>query len=202
MARSYSTRRFPGGPYIEPSVTPALRGPKRTGPIGELVPGDDVEVARILARLGRKPLREPVVYAIKLTSDLAEDRQIEQTYPDGFFTWPVEYDVDLLSLVYVSLHASTAAVTGDYVVQLRKIPDETRQPDEVEVDLLYPGFRLTLPAGMRHTKNVDTSTVPAVAAKAHEINLEYSQVEWGDGIRIDFDGFGDGRGLTIHFYFR
>ena len=66
MARSYPSKRFPGGPYIEPQVMPALRGPKRTGPIGELVPGDDVEVARILARLGRKPLKD-----LNATLDLA-----------------------------------------------------------------------------------------------------------------------------------
>lgn len=204
MARSYPSRRFPGGPYIEPSVTPALRGPKRTGPIGELVPGDDVEVARILARLGRKPLKEPVVYAIKLSSDREADRQIEEV-EEGFFTWPVEYDVNLLSLVYVSLHASVAATTGDYRVQLVKVPDEIREAEgETEVDLLYEDYRLWLPEGMRHTKNVDTSTDPDIAEQAHIINLEYAQVEWGDGIRIDFDEVptDPGRGLTIHFYFR
>lgn len=194
MARSYPSRRFPGGPYIEPQVSPALRGPKRTGPIGELVPGDDVEVARILARLGRRPLKEPIVYAIKLTGDRSVDQQVTAV-EDGYFIWPVEYDYDLLSLVHVSLHASTASTSGDYVVQLRKIRDESVDPAEADVDLLVATKKLTLPQGTRHTKNV-------VASLEHEVDLRYSQVQWGDAIAIDFDEVGDGRGLTFHFWFR
>jgi len=194
MARSYPSRRFPGGPYIEPQVSPALRGPKRTGPIGELVPGDDVEVARILARLGRRPLKEPIVYAIKLTGDRSVDQQVTAV-EDGYFIWPVEYDYDLLSLVHVSLYASTASTSGDYVVQLRKIRDESVDPAEADVDLLVATKKLTLPQGTRHTKNV-------VASLEHEVDLRYSQVQWGDAIAIDFDEVGDGRGLTFHFWFR
>lgn len=49
MSRSWDSRRHPSGPP-EQKVTP-LRGPKRTGPIRGVVPGDDVEVAREIARL-------------------------------------------------------------------------------------------------------------------------------------------------------
>lgn len=51
MARSYDDRRYPAGPKVEPGKTSPLRGPKRVGPIGAIVPGDDVEVAREIERL-------------------------------------------------------------------------------------------------------------------------------------------------------
>lgn len=66
MARSYDHRSYPQGPGIQPGPPDdsgsgkkktALRGRKRLGPIGAIVPGDDVEVARELARL-RKPRRK------------------------------------------------------------------------------------------------------------------------------------------------
>lgn len=46
MPRSFDSRRdFPA------DIRPSLRGPKRTGPIGTIVPGDHVEVARDIQRL-------------------------------------------------------------------------------------------------------------------------------------------------------
>lgn len=189
MARSYPSRRFPGGPFIEPSVTPAMRGPKRTGPIGELVPGDDVEVARILARLGRKPLKEPICYAIKLTGDLVTDEQLTVA-TDGFFIWPIEWDVDLLSLVFVSLACSTVSSSGDTVMQVRKIQD-SGDPD---VDLLETV--VTLEEGLKHSKKSDESLWAVV-------DLEHSQVVEFDELALDFTSVGvDQRGLTVHFWFR
>lgn len=50
MARSFDTRHSPAGPEYAPGKR-ALRGAKRVGPIGAILPGDDLEVAREIARL-------------------------------------------------------------------------------------------------------------------------------------------------------
>ena len=172
---------------------PALRGPKRTGPIGELVPGDDVEVARILARLGRKPLKEPITYAIKVTGDREADDQVTAA-EDGFFIWPIEWDVQLLSLVAVGLSCSTVSSNGDIVVNLRKIFDEDVEPP---IDLLT--VPITIPEGYKHhwkMEAIDPDAMPVV-------DLEHSQFEYGDEIAVDFDEIGENvRGYTIHFWFR
>lgn len=46
MSRSFDERRG-----LPPDLRPSLRGPKRTGPIGTIVPGDHTEVARDIQRL-------------------------------------------------------------------------------------------------------------------------------------------------------
>jgi hypothetical protein len=51
MARSYDPRQLPGGPAYDEGGRRAFRGKRRIGPIGAIVPGDHVEVARELARL-------------------------------------------------------------------------------------------------------------------------------------------------------
>lgn len=194
MARSYPSRRFPAGPYLEPTVSPALRGPKRTGPIGAIVPGDDIEVARELARLGRKPLKEPIVYAIKLTGDLETDQQVTEPV-DGFFIWPVEWDVNLLTLVEVTLSCSTVSSSGDVEVMIRKIADVVDGEDPIDdEDLLDAEFPLVIEEGRKHSWKSEIQP---------EILLEHAQVVWGDELAVDFDAVGtDVRGFTIHFWFR
>jgi hypothetical protein len=50
MARSYDPRTNPGGPEYQPNRK-ALRGPKRIGPVGKIIPGDHLEVAREIERI-------------------------------------------------------------------------------------------------------------------------------------------------------
>lgn len=87
MPRSFDDRSFPRGPEVHPPHTDssdmartALRGRKRLGPIGAIVPADHVEVARELARL-RKPRpkrRKPVK---------VEDRHIEYVFGGPKWKW-------------------------------------------------------------------------------------------------------------------
>lgn len=203
MARSYPSRRFPGGPYIEPSVTPALRGPKRTGPIGELVPGDDVEVARILARHKKGPKRQPVVYKIKLQGDTADELDLE--VGDGWFKFYIDEDCHLMELISVRLGVTTVSSDGDVVVQLRKSPAQTLDEEGVleplgdDVDLFVTDegandFRLRIEEG--HYSSGTSSIQP-------EIDLAHSQVVFADRFSVDLDEVGvDVRGLEITLTFK
>lgn len=184
MARSYDSRRYPGGPYLEPTVQPALRGPKRTGPIGELVPGDDIEVARILARLGRRPKREPVVIKIKLSQDGAS--AATPAVGDGLFIDYITEDMDLLLLYRVELWCTTVASAGIATVQLRNI---TATPD---ADMLTT--KVTIDVGDKNSKD---------AAVSYVIDWDKAQVHWGDEIAIDYDVAGTGlKGLGIQLSYK
>lgn len=203
MARSYPSVRYPGGPYIEPQVNPALRGPKRTGPIGELVPGDDVEVARILARLGRKPKKEPISYAIKLASDIETETQITATttpfgsdLPQYVFNCP--RDLSLLTLVAVDLQVSTVSSSGDIEMWLVNL---TRSEDEGEdINMLMTDFPVIIEEGNYADANPDELPENDLA---WEINWDNAQVQWRDRIGIYFPQIGTGAlGHQLHLWFR
>jgi hypothetical protein len=194
MARSYPSRRFPGGPYIEPQVSPALRGPKRTGPIGELVPGDDVEVARILARLGRKARKDPIVYDIKLTGDLVEDRQLATaSVLQPFWTFTIRRDMALLSLVAVELSCTTVSSSGAVNMNIKNL---TRTAAEgTNIFVIYSANPVVIPVGQY---NSETEAQPT-----YEINWENSQVQLGDRLGFNFTSIGTGvRGVQVGLWFR
>jgi len=182
MARSYDNRRYPAGPYLEPTVQPALRGPKRTGPIGELVPGDDVEVARILARLPRRPKREAAVFHIKLTQDGAAATAV--AVGDGLFILEISDDMDLMTLRSAKLFCTTVSTSGIVTVQLRNIT--------TGFDML--STKLTIDANEKSS---------ITAANPYVLNLEYVQVHDGDQIAVDVDVAGTGtKGLGIVLTFK
>lgn len=198
MARSYPSRRFPGGPYIEPSVNPALRGPKRTGPIGELVPGDDVEVARILARLGRKPLKDPICYEWKLTGDTTDDTQITAaTTPPGDdpqFILTCRQDMALLSLVAIELSCTTVSSSGIVTMKLMNL---TRTADEgTDIYFLDDDFPVYIYEGEYNNADEDDPL-------RYQIDWDNSQVQWRDRIGIYFPDIGtDVRGYQLGLWFR
>jgi hypothetical protein len=182
MARSYDSRRYPAGPYLEPTVQPALRGPKRTGPIGELIPGDDIEVARILARLPRKPIREAAVFHIKLTKDGTVPAAV--VVGDGLFILEISEDMDLMTLRALKLFVTTASSSGIVTVQLRNIT--------TTFDML--STKLTIDANEKSSK---TAVAPYV------LDLRYVTVHDGDQIAIDVDVAGTGaKGLGIVITFK
>ena len=98
MPAPWNRGKNPGGPPQWDGSDPPLRGPKRTGPIRAIVPGDDVEVAREIARLwdGLRKLarRVPIQperghFSIKVVAD---DTTV--TTGDGKFIFTIPADLN------------------------------------------------------------------------------------------------------------
>lgn len=136
MPRSYDDRAYPQGPQISPHpivggrVTPKnpLRGRKRVGPIGAIVPGDDVEVARELARLrmGRGgKLRRLEEFPIKVISDAGT-----LTTGDGKFIFVASKEMEGWELVWAQAYITTVSSSGDVEIMLRDVGNAVDLLDE------------------------------------------------------------------------
>lgn len=189
MARSYDSRQYPAGPFVEPRVTPTHRGLKRIGAIGDIVPGDDIEVARAIARLKPPPRQKPtpIVYHAWLSGHRASDDPPE--VEDYAYVITCTEDQGTWQLYKAELYITTASSTGDVEVQLRRIlPDELSTEGE---DILAEP--LIIDEGDLHS---DDSATP------YEIDLSKNVFEWKDRLSIDIDAApSDVRGLSIGLWF-
>lgn len=186
MPRSYDSRQFPAGPFVEPRVTPTHRGIKRLGAIGEIVPGDDIEVARAIARI-RHPRQRvpPIVHKIKLT-------------PDPYYAFanpalgipfihPVEEDCAGYQLYAAELACTVVGSTATKL-QITNVHDDVTLAD---TEML--ATQLQIDANEFHSKD---------SSVQYEIDLTKNVVEWGDRLELELTQVGPGvRGLTITLYF-
>jgi len=175
MPPPWNRGKNPGGPPQWDGTDPALRGPKRTGPIRAIVPGDDVEVAREIARLWDKVKtmqigeeEDPVNVRKHLSTGSSVDSINVKATPGNVHGWFLSNQNAAVRYVKLYDKATAPTVGTDTPVMTIAIPGGA----SANVDFTK-GIAFTLGIGFGITTAVADNSTASVAANEIVVNLLY-----------------------------